>query len=106
MNLPEFLIDHPDGEIRLAGHRIGLYSVVRSYQEGQSAEEIHETFPTLSVDLVRRVIAFYHQNQAEVDDYVRAYRAELDRQESAHPPGPGLLRLRQLLQEKRRTEAH
>jgi hypothetical protein len=27
MNLPEFLIDDPDAEIRLTGHRISLYDV-------------------------------------------------------------------------------
>lgn len=29
MNLPDFLTQHADGDIRLTGHRIGLYSVVR-----------------------------------------------------------------------------
>ncbi len=47
MKLPEFLIGDPDGEIRLRGHRIGLYTVVREYKEGRSAEEIAEKYPTL-----------------------------------------------------------
>lgn len=51
MNLPDFLTDHPDGEIRVTGHRISLYTVIRVYNEGQSAEAIHATFPTLPVDL-------------------------------------------------------
>jgi uncharacterized protein (DUF433 family) len=96
MNLPEFLIDHPDGEIRLAGHRIGLYAVIREYMEGRSAEEIAEEYPTLSVDLIRQVVAFYLENRADVDNYVDAYQKELDRQAAA-PPGPGTLRVRELM---------
>lgn len=96
MKLPEFLIDHPDGEIRLAGHRIGLYTVVREYRDGRSVEEIAEEYPTLSVDLIRRVIAFYIKNRSEVDAYVDACEKELERQAAA-PPGPGTVRIRELM---------
>jgi uncharacterized protein (DUF433 family) len=96
MNLPEFLIDHPDGEIRLVGHRIGLYTVVREYKDGHSVEEIAEEYPTLSVDLIRQVIAFYLSNRDEVDAYVDAAQMELDRQ-AATPAGPGTLRIRELM---------
>jgi uncharacterized protein (DUF433 family) len=103
MNLPEFLTQDADGEIHLIGHRIGLYSVVRVFNEGLSPEEIHEEFPTLAPVSIRDVIAFYLDHRAEVDAYVAAYRAELDRQASA-PPGPGLLRLRQRLEMSRLAE--
>ena len=36
MNLPDFLIDSPDGEIHLTGHRIGLYHFVYHDNEGYS----------------------------------------------------------------------
>jgi uncharacterized protein (DUF433 family) len=103
MNLPEFLTRNTYGEIRLTGHRIGLYSVIRVLKEGQTPEEIHETFPTLSVELIRRVLDFYYENQAEVDAYVADVATELARQEAAHPPGPGLLKIRRLLEERRRA---
>jgi uncharacterized protein (DUF433 family) len=96
VNLPEFLIHHPDGEIRLAGHRIGLHTVVREYQEGRSAEEIVAEYPTLPIDLVRQVIAFYLNNRAEVNAYVDACQNELERQAAA-PPGPGTVRIRELM---------
>jgi uncharacterized protein (DUF433 family) len=95
MELPDFLIEHPDGEIRLTGHRIGLYTVVRCHREGRSAEEIAAEFPTLPLELVKKVLAFYRANRAAVDTYVDACRAELERQE-ALPPSPGVLRLRRL----------
>ena len=103
MNLPEFLVDHPDGEIQLAGHRIGLYTVIRLAKEGRSPDEIHAELPTLETDLIRRVIAFYHANLPEVDRYVDQYAAELDRLAALPPRGPSLDVLRQRLEERRRA---
>jgi uncharacterized protein (DUF433 family) len=96
VNLPEFLTQDPDGEIRLVDHRIGLYTVVRCYQESPTAEQIAEEFPSLPLALVKEVLGFYQENQAEVDAYVAAYRAELERQAAA-PPGPGVLKVRRFL---------
>ncbi len=96
MDLPDFLIDHPDGEIRLAGHRISLYDVMSLYQQGYSPEKIRDEYPTLPLAVIHKLIAFYLENQAEVDGYVAAYRAELDRQEQAYAANPGALQVRHL----------
>lgn len=45
MRLPEFLIDHPDGEIRLSGHRISLYNLVTSYQDGSTPRRFSSSSP-------------------------------------------------------------
>ena len=94
MILPDFLTQDVDGEIHMTGHRIGLYTVVRCYREGYTAEKIAEEFPTLRLDLERDVLAFYQANQAEVNAYVDEYRAELERQEAAPRKGPDLEELR------------
>ena len=83
MTLPDFLVDHPDGEIRLTEHRIGLFHIVRYYNEGYSPEMLIEQFPTLSLALIHKVIAFYLENRAEVDAYVANYEAELEQQRAA-----------------------
>jgi uncharacterized protein (DUF433 family) len=101
--LPDCLHWHPDGEIRVVGHRIGLYSVIDRHQSGRSIEEIVEEFPTLSLDQIRSIIAFYHANQQNVGAYVEEYRAELRRQEAAYVPSPAVLRIRRLMEEKART---
>lgn len=93
MDLPDFLTQDEYGDIRVTGRRIGLYTLVRDYKEGKSAEELAAEYE-LVPDLVRKVIAFYLDNRDEVDAYVEAYRAELERQEAAHQPGPGILKLR------------
>jgi uncharacterized protein (DUF433 family) len=85
MNLPEFLVEWPDGEIMLRGHRIGLHHVIVYRREGYSAEQLHEQFPTLPIELIRDVLAFHDANRAEVDAYVDRCREEIDRQEAAAP---------------------
>ncbi len=103
MNLPDCLVDHPDGEIRLTGSRIGLFHVVSYYNQGYSPEMLAEHFPTLPLGQIREVIAFYLENRAEVDAYVAECQAEIDRQRAAHPPGPGVLKIRRLLEERRQA---
>lgn len=85
MSLPAFLTEVPYGEIRLTGHRIGLYHVLSSYKDGYTAEMLHDQFPTLSPDLIRQVLDFYEQNRAEVDAYVAVEREEIDRQADVAP---------------------
>ena len=83
MVLPDFLTNSADGEIRLVGHRIGLYHLVVHYNEGESAEMLASRYPTLPLSLVHKVIAFYLDNQADVDAYVSTCTAELDKQQQS-----------------------
>jgi uncharacterized protein (DUF433 family) len=94
MNLPEFLVDHPDGEIRLTGHRIGLYDVISFHQEGYTPEMLHEQFPSPPLPLVRQVLDFYRRNQPEVDAYVAEYEADIERLRASAPKAPSLEELR------------
>jgi uncharacterized protein (DUF433 family) len=80
MNLPDFLTERPFGDIVLTGHRIGLYHVVAASQQGMNAEQIHDEYPSLEPDLIQKVLDFYRANQPEVDAYVAATWAELERQ--------------------------
>jgi len=97
MNLPDFLNEWAHGEIMLTGHRIALHHVVAYYNEGYSAEMLLGQFPTLSLALIHKVIAFYLDNQADVDAYVAAQKAEIDRLAAAVPSGPGTIELRRPL---------
>jgi uncharacterized protein (DUF433 family) len=105
MNLPEFLIDHPDGEIRLTGHRISLYDVISFHQEGYTSERLHEQYPSLPLPLIRQVLDFYRENRAEVDAYVAEYGADLERLRAAAPKAPSLEELRNRMQALKREEA-
>jgi uncharacterized protein (DUF433 family) len=98
MTLPDFL-SQENGDIRLSGHRIGLYHVVTRYQEGYSAEMLACQFPTLTLALIHKVIAFYLENQAEVDAYLATCKQQLAQQRTENPQRLDLASLRQRLQE-------
>ena len=85
MKLPEFLREAPYGEILLTGSRIGLYHVVTYHNFGESAEQLAERWDTLSLDLIKNVLAFYQENRAEVDTYVAAEQAAIDKQRAETP---------------------
>lgn len=94
MTLPDFLSREPGGFIRLTGHRIGLHHVIRSYNEGFSPEMILGEYPTLSLALIHKVIAFYLDNQSEVDAYIAAEIQATAEQRAAAPPRSDLQKLR------------
>lgn len=78
VQLPEFLTQAQDGEIRIAGHRIGLYHLIEHYNEGESAEMLACRYPSLPLALVHKVLAFYWENQSEADAYIAACSATMD----------------------------
>ena len=101
MNLPDFLTEHAYGSIRVTGHRIDLLHLVHYYNEGDTAEMLQMRFPTLSLALIHKVIAFYLENRAEVDAYVARCEEEMERQRAAAPRvGPSLAELQRRMQEK------
>ncbi len=105
MNLPAFLTEWPYGEIVLTGHRIGLYHVVSDYKEGMSAEQLHEQIPSLPLELICQVLAFYHENQAEVDAYVAHEQEEIERQRASTPRVFDWEKLRRRYEAKKAAEA-
>jgi uncharacterized protein (DUF433 family) len=83
MTLPDFLVQTSHGELLLKGHRIGLQHVVHYYNEGYSPEMLLGQFPTLSLAMIHKVIGFYLEHKAPVDDYVSHCRENLDQQRVA-----------------------
>ena len=104
MTLPDFLSQNANGEIRLAGHRIGLFHVVHYYNEGCSPEMLACQYPSLPLALIHKVIAFYLENRAEVDAYVTTCRDELSRQRAANPRRIDVEALRQRLEAMQQVE--
>ena len=99
MNLPDFLKNDNAGDIRIMGHRIGLYHVVQYYNEGYSVEMLACQYPDLSLALIHKVLGFYLENKPDVGAYVEAYRNELDQQRAANPRRVDLIALRQRLEQ-------
>jgi uncharacterized protein (DUF433 family) len=103
MDLPEFLVQDAQGDIRLTGHRIGLFHVVTLYKKGYAPAMLAAEFPTLPLALIHQVISLYLANRPGVDEYVRSYQADLDRQRAQAPRGPTLSELQRRLEAKEQT---
>ena len=85
MKLPDFLREGPYGEILLTGSRIGLYHVISYYNRGETAKQLAKRWDTLSLDLINKVLAFYHENKEEVDAYVAREQAALEHLRATTP---------------------
>src|SRR4051794_18737887 len=103
MKLPEFLTEWPYGEIVLTGHRIGLYHVIFYYKEGYSPERLHEQFPSLPLELINKVLAFYHDNKEEVDAYVAREQEGIEHQRATTPRPVDLAELRRRFEAQKRA---
>jgi uncharacterized protein (DUF433 family) len=76
--LPEILHEI-DGDIRVKGHRISLYDIIFAYNERWvCAHAMVFYYPTLSLDEIQKVLAFYHANEAAVHEYIAEYKARID----------------------------
>ena len=83
MNLPNFLAQDKFGYIHLTGHRVGFMHIVDLYKDGYSPEMLQDHFPTVPLTSIHKVLAFYLENQAEVDRYIAQCHEEIDRQAAA-----------------------
>jgi uncharacterized protein (DUF433 family) len=105
MKVPDFLTEDADGFIHVTGHRIGLMHLIYYYNQGFSPAMLFDDYPTLSLDLIQNIIAFYQENKVEVDAYVARCQAEMEEQRARAPKGPSREELRRRLEAKRPAES-
>jgi uncharacterized protein (DUF433 family) len=94
------------GTIRVGETRVRLNSVVYSFNQGHTAEEILMQFPSLELADIYGVIAYYLNNQSAVDEYILEYESESGeiRQEIEARPGSQDFRKRLLAQKRQRQK--
>ena len=85
------LLTEPGGVVRISGTRVSLETVVAAFDEGATAEEIVQRYPSLDLAAVYAGIAYVLDNRSEVDAYVtarrrdaRALQAEIETQFPPH----------------------
>lgn len=81
-------MDHPyieerNGGYYVRGSRVSLDSIVYSWQQGQDAEAIRESFPTLELVEIYGAIAYYLDHRAEIDQYLKEWEAKYEAQRAA-----------------------
>jgi uncharacterized protein (DUF433 family) len=70
------LFEDKDGTIRIVGSRIPLDTIVYEFNQGATAEQIQDSFPSLSLRSIYGALAFYLEHQAAVEEYrARSHRA-------------------------------
>ena len=68
-----------DGKPCIAGTGVSVRRVVGLYQAGLSPEEIADDFGHLSLAQVHAAITYYHANQEQMDNEIRAEEEEEER---------------------------
>lgn len=67
-----------NGTIRVGGTRVTLDSVIWEFNQGASAEEIVDAYPSLRLADVYAVIGHYLRHRSEVEEYLRQQEREAD----------------------------
>lgn len=67
------------GMIRVTGSRVTIDILVARYWRGDTFEEIHEGFPSVSIEAIQKIIHWYLANRSEVDEYIRRENEKAER---------------------------
>jgi uncharacterized protein (DUF433 family) len=96
-----------NGKLRVANTRVLLELVIYAFHQGETAEGIVDSYPTLKLADVYGVISYYLNHRGEIDEYIRLVdergaRLQQEIEASYTPETHALLkRLRALRDEKR-----
>ena len=83
------LVQLETGGVRVRNSRVTLETIVHRMQMGDTVEEIHDSFPTVSVTQIKEILAWYYDNKADADEYLQEIDELLRRlrQEAESQPG-------------------
>ena len=79
--LDSMLVSNPEacgGRIRIDGTRITVHRIATLYKQGQSAEDMVQTYPFLSLVQVYTALAYYHANRGQIEAELAAVDAHYD----------------------------
>jgi uncharacterized protein (DUF433 family) len=92
-----------NNDIRVKSTRVGIELILSAYLSGNQPEEIALEYPTVSLEQVHGVIAYYLRNRSETDAYLQNWlkEARLQRKMQASGNEPAVIgRLRKLAKEQ------
>jgi len=70
------LVQLENGAVRVRNSRVTLETIVIRMQVGDTIEDIHRGFPTVSVSQIKEILDWYHDNKAEADEYLQQVEEE------------------------------
>jgi uncharacterized protein (DUF433 family) len=86
-----------DGVVRIGKTRVLLVIVVNAFKMGQSAEEIADSYPSVTLAEVYATISYYLEHRPEVDAYVEDYEEAGREMRKKIESQPGYANLQQKL---------
>jgi uncharacterized protein (DUF433 family) len=72
------LVVTEQGTIRIKGSRVSLDSIVHHFKLGATAEQIVQSFPSLSLGDVYSSIAYYLTHRQEIEAYLQQQETDAD----------------------------
>ena len=85
LQIETLLVSSPDvcgGRLRIDGTRVTANQIVVLYKQGDSAEEVANEYPQLSLAQVYTALAYYHANRQEIEADLLAEKEEAERLEA------------------------
>jgi len=76
ISMPLVITEH--GTIRIKGSRVSLDSIVHHFKLGATAEQIVQSFPSLSLGDVYSSIAYYLTHRQEIEEYLKKQETAAD----------------------------
>ncbi len=76
ISVPLAITEH--GTIRIKGSRVTLDSIIHHFKLGATAEQIVQSFPSLSLGDVYSSIAYYLTHRQDVEEYLQKQETEAD----------------------------
>ncbi len=73
------LVQLENGAVRVRNSRVSLDTIIIRTQMGDTVARIHSGFPTVSISQIKEILAWYFDNQADVDEYIRQGQEEAER---------------------------
>jgi uncharacterized protein (DUF433 family) len=103
MQLEDYFNFLAQDDIRVKGTRIGIETILFDYLlRAQTPEEIAETYPSLTLELVYATILYYLHNKETVNNYMTDWLGWIERmrEEQRQNPPPVAGKLRKLRAER------
>jgi uncharacterized protein (DUF433 family) len=89
------------GAVRVTGSRVTLDTIVGAFKRGATAEQIQDSFPSLSLQQIYGAVAYYLEHQEAVEAYLSERQAEAEQLRQQIESQPQYAAFREKLRRRR-----
>lgn len=100
-NVPLSQDEH--GTVCVTGSRVTLDTIVGNFKRGATAEQIQDSFPSLSLREIYGAIYYYLDHEDEVENYLQERQAEAEQIRQEIESQPQYQEFRERIRQRRAT---